>query len=142
MIQAIVLTNNQIIISQSIPQSDEDGENYFNLMYPYLFTVDIGSKIGFKLTPWLNEVTDITENYLIYSDKIITMKEPKPEIVNHYKKLVLFDKDTIIEQPQEITPEVLMPIELPSVEYGDLKHKVIEEDTLLNADEIYEEEEV
>jgi len=138
MIQAILLTNNQIIISQSIPKSDEDGEPYFNLMYPYLFTVDNISKNGFKLTPWLNEVTDITENYLIYPDKIITMKEPKFEIVNYYKKLVLFDEDTIIEKAEEIVPEPLAP-----VEYEVVKDRTPQkEDEIVDADEIYEEEEV
>jgi hypothetical protein len=142
MIQAILLTNNQIIISQSMPKSDDDGEPYYNLMYPYLFTVDSSSKTGFKLTPWLNEVTDMTENFRIYPDTIITIKDPKPEIANHYKKLVLFDEDTIVEQPQEITPEVLRPIEVNSVEYRDLKPTESKEETLLDDDEIYEEEEV
>ena len=138
MIQAILLTNNQIIISQSIPKSDDDGEPYFNLMYPYIFTVDDNSKSGFKLTPWLNEVTDITENYLIYPDKIITMKEPKPEIVNHYKKLVLFDEDTIIEQSEEIVPDTLTPVEYEVVKDTN-SHK---DEEIVDADEIYEEEEV
>ena len=138
MIQAILLTNNQIIISQSIPKLDDDGEPYYNLMYPYLFTVDSNSKTGFKLTPWLNVVTDITENFRIYPDTIITIKEPKPEIVNHYKKLVLFDEDTAIEQPEEITPETLTPVEYQVVKDSNPQ----KEEEIVDVDEIYEEEEV
>jgi hypothetical protein len=141
-IKALLLTNNQIIISQSIPQSDDDSELYYNLMYPYVFTLDSSSKTGFKLTPWLNEVTDITENFILYPDTIITMKDPKPEIVSHYKKLVLFDEDAIVEQVEEVAPEVLRPIEVNSVEYRDLKPTESKEETLLDDDEIYEEEEV
>jgi len=138
MIQAILLTNNQIIISQSIPKLDDDGEPYYNLMYPYLFTVDSSSKTGFKLTPWLNAVTDITENFRIYPDTIITIKDPKPEIVNHYKKLVLFDEDTAIEQPEEISPETLTPVEYQVVKDSNPQ----KEEEIVDVDEIYEEEEV
>jgi hypothetical protein len=138
MIQAILLTNNQIIISQSIPKLDDDGEPYYNLMYPYLFTVDSSSKTGFKLTPWLNAVTDITENFRIYPDTIITIKDPKPEIVNHYKKLVLFDEDTAIEQPEEISPETLTPVEYQVVKDSNPQNK----EEIVDVDEIYEEEEV
>lgn len=107
MIQAILLINNQIIVAQTLPEIDsESGESQFNLMYPYLFTFD-GDK--FNLTPWLSEVNNSTEKIIVYPDKIITVIEPKPEILNLYKKLVLFDQNTVIkeEKIKVVTPKVV-----------------------------------
>lgn len=133
MIQAILLTNNQIVISQCIPESDDDNEPYFSLMYPYLFTPTGKNKSGFKLTPWMCEVTEDTEKFMVYPDKIITMKEPNSTIINHYKKLVLFDEETVIET-EEKTPKVDFNEVLNAVE----SH--YEEDEDDDAVEIYKED--
>lgn len=139
MIQAILLTNNQIIISQCIPESDEDNESYFSLMYPYLFTTTSKNKSGFKLTPWLSEVTVDTEKFMVYPDKIITMKEPNSTIVNHYKKLVLFDEEKVIEPEKEVVKLEFIPA-LEDDNNRNISEEVIEvlDDTV---DEVYEEDE-
>ena len=103
MIQAILLTNNQIIISQSTPEADPDtGEIYFSLRYPYLFSTEMTNRIGYHLTPWLSEVTDPTEKFIVYPDKIITIRSPKPEIVTFYKKLVLMDEDQVVNEDESV----------------------------------------
>jgi hypothetical protein len=93
MIKAILLSNNQIIISQSTPKiDDETGEAYFSILYPYLFTLGGSSKIGFHLTPWMGEVSDPSEEFMIYPDKVITIRNPKPEVLKLYKKLIIVDE--------------------------------------------------
>lgn len=135
MIQAILLVNNEIVISQAVPETDKDtGEAYFNLMYPYLLTLSKKTKLGFSLTPWLNEVTDSTENFIIYPDKIITVKQPKEKIVNHYKKLVLFDENKILKEQEEVDNSYSDGIPV-SPEEVELPVKI--EDI----DEVFEEEE-
>lgn len=102
MIKAILLTNNQIIISQSTPKvDDETGEAYFSIMYPYLFTLGGRSKIGFHLTPWMGEVADVSEEFMIYPDKVITIRTPKPEVLKLYKKLIIVDEVESIEDNEE-----------------------------------------
>lgn len=135
MIQALLLVNNEIVISQAVPETDKDsGEAYFNLMYPYLLTYTKKTKLGFTLTPWLSEVTDSTENFIVYPDKIITVKQPKEQILNHYKKLVLFDENKILKEQEEVAN--IYPDSLPvSPEEVALPVKI--EDI----DEVFEEEE-
>ena len=98
MIKATLLSNNEIIISQSTPKvDDETGEAYFSIMYPYLFTLGGPSKIGFHLTPWMGEVADPSEEFMIYPDKVITIRNPKPEVLKLYKKLIIVDEVESIE---------------------------------------------
>lgn len=112
MIQALLLTNGQIIISQAIPERDPDGdESYFNLMYPYVLTFESDK---YTLTPWLSNVTESTENFIVYPDKIITVKEPNSDILNYYKKLVLFNDNKIIKPDSKVNvteQEVTTPTE-------------------------------
>lgn len=135
MIQALLLVNNEIVISQAVPETDRDsGEAYFNLMYPYLLTFSKKTKLGFTLTPWLSEVTDSTENFIIYPDKIITVKQPKEQILNHYKKLVLFDENKIIKEQNE---EPTVYVNTTSITTEDDALPISVE----NIDEVFEEEE-
>jgi hypothetical protein len=54
----------------------------------------------------MEEVTDTTE-CMIHPDKIITMRDPKSEVLKHYKKLILIDDEEIIEDNEdEILEEV------------------------------------
>ena len=98
MIKAILLSNNEIIISQSTPKVDSDtGEAYFSIMYPYIFTLNCKNKIGFNLTPWMGEVANQSEEFMIYSDKVITIRTPNPEVLKLYKKLIIVDEVESIE---------------------------------------------
>lgn len=139
MIQAILLTNNQIVISQCIPESDDDNEPYFSLMYPYLFTPTGKNKSGFKLTPWMCEVTEDTEKFMVYPDKIITMKEPNSTIVNHYKKLVLFNEEKVLETEEKVIKLDFSPIpeQIDTEESFKDEYKELDD----TVDEVYEEDE-
>lgn len=133
MIQAILLVTNEIIVAQSLPEVDSDtGETQFTLMYPYLLTF---SEDKFELTPWLEKVTNSSEKFIVYPDKIITIIEPKSEILNFYKKIVLFDKNVVVrDEIPEFTPvKVIKPEVQSSYEVSSAKND--------DVDEIYGEEE-
>ena len=104
MIQAILLSNNQIVITQVFSVDAEPGEPNCRLMDPYLFTLGGTPKLGFRLTPWMEEVTDTTE-CMIHPDKVITMRDPKPEVLKHYKKIILIDEEEIVENSEDETFE-------------------------------------
>lgn len=81
-IKLILLTNNQILISQVEEVTSELGEPDCRLTEPFL--VDQSSS---TLSPWLIEFT--TENqYMISSDKIITLSDPKPTLLEKYQDLI------------------------------------------------------
>jgi hypothetical protein len=100
MIQSILLSNNQLIIAQVFSVDADPGEPNCRLMDPYLFTLSGPSNVGFRLTPWMEEVTDTTE-CMIHPDKIITMRDPKPEVLQRYKKIILIDEDEILDDTEE-----------------------------------------
>lgn len=80
-IKLILLMNNQILISQVEEVTSELGEPDCRLTEPFL--VD---QLGSTLSPWLIEFT--TENqYMISSDKIITLSDPKPTLLEKYQDL-------------------------------------------------------
>ena len=73
--------NHQMILSQIEEVSSELGEPDCKLTEPFLLKED-GT-----LTPWLVGVTN--ENvFMITSDKILTLTEPKPTILEKYQDLL------------------------------------------------------
>ena len=80
-IQLIVLTNQLKLVSQIDEVPSELGEPDCKLTEPFLLKED-GT-----LTPWLVEVTN--ENvFMITSDKILTLTEPKPTLLEKYQNLL------------------------------------------------------
>ena len=81
-IQLIILTNNLKLVSQieevgaAIP-----GEPDCRLIEPYLLG-DMDT-----LTPWLVEATNQNE-FMISSDKILTLVDPKPTLLEKYENLL------------------------------------------------------
>ena len=81
-IQLIILTNNLKLVSQidevgaAVP-----GEPDCRLIEPYLLG-DMDT-----LTPWLVEATNQNE-FMISSDKILTLVDPKPTLLEKYEKLI------------------------------------------------------
>jgi hypothetical protein len=99
MIQALLLVNNQILISQVYQVDADPGEPNCRLVDPYLFTLG-GTSPGFRLTPWMGDVTD--DNYaMIHPERIVTIREPKLEVLNHYKKLIFIDEDSLTVEDVE-----------------------------------------
>jgi len=81
MIKLIVLTTNTILISQIEEVGSEIGEPDCKLIEPFIL-LDDGT-----LTPWLVDMT--TQNtFMISSDKILTLADPKPTLLEKYQSLI------------------------------------------------------
>jgi hypothetical protein len=80
-IQIIVLINGTTLISTISAVISELGEPDCKLIRPY--QIDNG-----KLTKWLSEFTDNDDSIMISSDKILTLVDPKEDILNDYLTLI------------------------------------------------------
>ena len=81
MIKLIVLLTQQNLVSQIDEVTSELGETDCKLTEQYLLNEDR------TLFPWLVEVTN--ENvFMITSDKILTLTEPKPTLLEKYQNLL------------------------------------------------------
>jgi hypothetical protein len=81
-IKAILLTNNQILVSQidEVPAA-VPGEPDCKLTKPFVLTSD-----G-MLESWLMTATR-DEEFMISSDKILTLAEPTPTLIEKYEDLI------------------------------------------------------
>jgi len=80
-IKIILLTSNQIIVSQIEEVTSEIGEPDCRIIEPFIVNEDS------TLSPWLLEYT--TQNtFMISSDKILTIAEPNPKLLNLYSSLI------------------------------------------------------
>jgi hypothetical protein len=81
-IKAILLTNNQILVSEidEVPAA-VPGEPDCKLTKPFVLTSD-----G-MLESWLMTATR-DEEFMISSDKILTLAEPTPTLVEKYEDLI------------------------------------------------------
>ena len=79
-IKAIVLTNKEILISQIDEVGADIGEPDCKLTNPYLLRDD-GT-----MEPWLINISR-QDIFMISSDKIITLTEPMPTLVEKYESL-------------------------------------------------------
>ena len=82
MIKMILLTNNQILISQIEEVGADIGEPDCKLIKPFL--VDISNK---TLSPWLSDFSN-ESIYMINSDKILTLTNPKATLIEKYEELI------------------------------------------------------
>jgi len=81
-VKALVLTNNQIIVSQLKEVAPMDiGDPNCKLIEPFLLNED-GT-----LSPWLIDITNDNE-FMICSDKILTLVEAKPTLLEKYQDLL------------------------------------------------------
>lgn len=82
-IKCILINVDNVIITQIEEVSSELGEPDCKLIYPYKF---LGKG---KMIPWLggDQITNQNE-FMIHSDKILTIFDPTPEIIEEYKKLI------------------------------------------------------
>jgi len=81
MIKLIVLTTKQMLISQIEEIGVEIGEPDCKLTEPFLHNSDD------TLTPWLLDVSN-ENTFMISSDKILTIVEPKPTLLEKYQNLI------------------------------------------------------
>ena len=80
MIKVLILLNNQILITKIEEVSSELGEPDCKLIEPYLINPD-GT-----LSPWLIDIS-VQESFMIHSDKILTIIEPKATLIEKYQSL-------------------------------------------------------
>jgi len=79
-IKAIVLTNNKVLVSQIDEVGADVGEPDCKLTNPYILKDD-GT-----MEPWLLSVSR-QDVFMISSDKILTLTEPMPTLVEKYEEL-------------------------------------------------------
>ena len=80
MIKAIVLTNNQVLVSQIDEVGADIGQPDCKLTNPYMLKDD-GT-----MEPWLINISR-QDVFMISSDKILTLTEPMPTLVEKYEEL-------------------------------------------------------
>ena len=81
-VKVLVLTNKQILVSQLEEVSPMDiGDPNCKLIEPFLLNEDD------TLSPWLIDVTNDNE-FMICSDKILTLVEAKPTLLEKYQNLI------------------------------------------------------
>jgi len=85
MIKLILLTNNQILISKIEEVGADIGEPDCKLMNPFVVKQSSGSVS--ILEPWLLNVSS-QDIFMINSDKIITLTDPTPSLLEKYKDLI------------------------------------------------------
>ena len=81
-VKVLVLTNNQILVSQISEVAPMDiGDPNCKLIEPFILNEDA------TLSPWLIDVTNDNE-FMICSDKILTLVEAKPTLLEKYQDLL------------------------------------------------------
>jgi len=80
-IKLLILTNNLILVSQIEEAPSELGEPDCRLTEPFI----LGEND--TLSPWLVDCTN-QNVFMISSDKILTLTDPKPTLLEKYEKLI------------------------------------------------------
>jgi hypothetical protein len=85
-IKLLILHNNVILITQIEEVGSELGEPDCKLIEPFVVNKnDLTNSI--ILEPWLIDVTS-QNTYMIHSDKILTIADPKPTLLEKYQNLI------------------------------------------------------
>ena len=82
MIKLIVLMNSQILISKIEEVGADIGEPDCKLIDPYLISERDGT-----ISPWLSGYSE-QNTYMINSDKILTLFDPKTELLKKYQGVI------------------------------------------------------
>ncbi len=81
-VKVLILTNHKKLVSQIDEVAPIDiGDPNCKLIEPFLINDDD------TLSPWLIDVTNDNE-FMICSDKILTLVEAKPTLLEKYQKLI------------------------------------------------------
>jgi glutamate 5-kinase len=80
-IKLIILTNRQILVSQIEEVGADIGEPDCRLVEPFI----LGDND--TLSPWLANVTS-QNTFMMSSDKILTLADPKPTLLEKYQNLI------------------------------------------------------
>jgi hypothetical protein len=79
MIKLLLLSNNQVLVSMIEEVGSEMGEPDCKLTNPFVVNGD-------NLEPWMMNVTN-QNVFMIHSDKILTITDPKPTLLEKYEQL-------------------------------------------------------
>ena len=79
-VKMLILMTNQVVVSQIEEVGADIGEPDCKLIEPFLYEDD-------ALSPWLLEFTN-DNTFMISSDKILTLIDPKPTILEKYQNLI------------------------------------------------------
>lgn len=82
MVKLLLLTNNQILISKIEEVGADIGEPDCKLIDPYLLNVSDET-----LSAWLGNLS-LQNTFMIQSDKILTITDPKPTLLEKYDSLI------------------------------------------------------
>jgi hypothetical protein len=86
LIKAVILNNSEVLITQIEEIGSELGEPDCKLIKPFLVKYQKLETIPPTLEPWLNDVTT-QDTFMIHSDKILTITEPRPTLIEKYTEL-------------------------------------------------------
>ena len=82
MIKVILLTSNAVLISEIEEVGADIGEPDCKLINPYII-----NQSSLSMEPWLLNITTQSE-FMISSDKILTISDPTEELTKKYNSLV------------------------------------------------------
>lgn len=80
----IHLCTKQLLISKIEEVPSELGEPDCKLVNPYLL---IEEDMTVTMEPWMSSYTS-QNDYMIHSDKILTIADPKPTLIEKYEALI------------------------------------------------------
>jgi len=87
-IKLIHLCTKELLISKIEEVSSELGEPDCKLVNPYIvIEPKIADGMMISLEPWMSNYTSQDE-YMIHSDKILTIADPKPTLIEKYEALI------------------------------------------------------
>jgi len=81
-VKLVVLMNNQLLVTQIEEVSSELGEPDCKLIEPFIL-----NEKDETLSPWLVNVSP-QNTFMIHSDKILTIVDPKPTLLEKYQNLI------------------------------------------------------
>lgn len=84
LIKCLLFSTNELIITEIEEVDSQIGEPDCRLTNPCI--INYGVKLSSGLSPWLNDLTNQTV-FMISSDKILTLFDPKPALLKEYKLL-------------------------------------------------------
>lgn len=88
LVKILFLINNQILISQIEEVTSELGEPDCKLVKPYVISTEyLPNSDALSLEPFMKGITK-QNTFMIASDKIITLTEPTPTLLEKYEDLI------------------------------------------------------
>ena len=82
MVKVLLLLTNRILVSQIEEVPSELGEPDCKLIEPFILNEKDGT-----LSEWLVDVSS-QKTFMIHSDKILTIADPKPTLLEKYQNLI------------------------------------------------------